>query len=319
MVASGTEPRARIVFIGGYARTGSTLLDRVLGQIDGFASFGELRHIWDRSFRGNQLCGCGVPFRECPFWGEVAERGFGGFDRVDHVQISRLQRSVDSFWNIPRVVGRGWPGGYRGRLDRYRSALTALYAAMQQVAGARFLVDSTKDPQHAYILRSIPGFDVRIVHLVRDSRAVAYSWSRTKRRPEIQWRHTDMPRFPASRSAVAWDLANIAAEATRAAGFPYVRVRYEDFVCDPRGIVGSIIGSLDLGPADLGFVGPRSVRLGPAHTMAGNPVRFEEGEVELRPDVEWVSRMPAADRALVTCLTAPLLAHYGYERGSRDR
>ena len=69
-------------------------------QIDGFASFGELRHIWERSFLGNQLCGCGRPFRQCPFWTEVAEVAFGGFDGVDAVGLADHARSVGSFWNI---------------------------------------------------------------------------------------------------------------------------------------------------------------------------------------------------------------------------
>ena len=36
-------PRTKVLFIGGYGRSGSTLLDRLLGQIDGFVSVGEVR------------------------------------------------------------------------------------------------------------------------------------------------------------------------------------------------------------------------------------------------------------------------------------
>jgi Sulfotransferase family len=305
-------PRVRVVFIGGYARTGSTLLDRILGEIEGFASFGELRHIWRRSFRGDQLCGCGVPFRDCPFWIEVANVAFGGFDGVDADAIGRLERGVGSFWNIPRIATGGWPAGYRRRLDAYRDALERLYGAIQRVSGARYLVDSTKDPQHAYVLRSIPGFDVRVVHLVRDSRAVAYSWRRQRRRPEIHWRDLNMPRYPAIRSAFAWDLANITAGAARAAGFPYVRVRYEDLMRDPRGELDRIVRALALGPVDLSHVGATTVHLTTAHTTAGNPIRFQEGTVALRLDDEWRSRMATIDRSVVSALTFPWLRRYGY-------
>jgi len=50
------------LFIAGAARSGSTLLDRVIGKRDGFCSTGELQFIWRRSFREDQLCGCGVSF-----------------------------------------------------------------------------------------------------------------------------------------------------------------------------------------------------------------------------------------------------------------
>src|SRR2546430_17217838 len=107
MMVGGTEPRARIVFIGGYARTGSTLTDRLLGQIDGFASLGEVRRVWDRCFLGNQLCGCGQRFHDCPFWKEVVTVAFGGFDGVDAKAVMEAKNSVDNFWNVPRI----WAGG----------------------------------------------------------------------------------------------------------------------------------------------------------------------------------------------------------------
>ncbi len=306
------EPNVRIAFIGGYARTGSTLLDRLLGQIDGFASFGELRHVWERSFVGNQTCGCGREFRSCPFWIEVAELAFGGFDGVDAIRLGRMARSVDAFANIPRIGPRAWPAGFRRRLDTYRDAVASLYVALQRVSGARVLVDSTKDPQHAYVLRSIPGFDVRVVHLVRDPRAVAFSWTRAKRRPEIHWREQDMPRFPVARSAAAWTMANLAAEGLRAGGSSYVLTRYEDLVAEPTGTLGHIVDALGLGPADLSFVADGRAHLEPAHTMAGNPIRFVSGNVELRIDDRWRTEMRPRDRALVAAMTAPTARRYGY-------
>jgi hypothetical protein len=310
------EASVGIVFVGGYARTGSTLLDRILGGIPGFASFGEMRHVWDRGFRGNQLCGCGVPFRDCPFWTDVARTAFGGFEGAHAEAVSRTKRSVDAFWNIPRIAngGRLSSAAYRRRLGDYRDAVARLYRGMQQVSGARFLVDSTKDPQHAFVLKGIPGFDVRFVHLVRDSRAVAYSWRREVRRPEIHWRELNMPTYPVLRSALAWDLANVAAEATPHAGLPYVRVRYEDMVADARCQVERIVDALDLGPADLSHVERTRVRLETAHTTAGNPVRFQEGWVDLLPDDEWRTHMGDAERSAVTALTSPLLRRYGYTK-----
>ncbi len=40
----------RVLFIAGPGRSGSTLLDLLLGQIDGFTSTGELRLIWNSRF-----------------------------------------------------------------------------------------------------------------------------------------------------------------------------------------------------------------------------------------------------------------------------
>jgi hypothetical protein len=46
--------------------------------------------------------------------------------------------------------------------------------------------------------------------------------------------------------------------------------------------------------------------------VSGNPNRFQSGPVRLRPDDEWISRMRPRDKTLVTLLTLPLLARYGY-------
>jgi hypothetical protein len=307
-----TSTDVRIVFIAGYARCGSTLLERMLGQLEGFDSFGEMRHIWYRSFQDNQLCGCGVPFRRCAFWGEVVQRAFGGFEAIDAEGIGRNKRWLDNPVNIPRILTGGWTATYRRRMASYTSKLLPLYRAMRDVSGADFLVDASKDPQHAYILRSVPGFDVRVVHLIRDSRAVAYSWRRVRRRPEIHWEGRDMPRYPAGRTAVAWSLTNLASGIAPRVGLPYVRVRYEDLVDDPPAQLARILDDLGIEGRSFGFLSKGRAALGPAHTVSGNPMRFETGEVLVEPDREWVYRMGAGDRRLVTMLTLPLLRRYGY-------
>src|SRR5690242_10887667 len=81
----------KVLFIAGSGRSGSTLLDMLLGQINGFYSTGELRFIWERGFGQNQLCGCGKPFRECDFWTEVVKEGFGGFESINHARIEELR------------------------------------------------------------------------------------------------------------------------------------------------------------------------------------------------------------------------------------
>jgi hypothetical protein len=52
--------------------------------------------------------------------------------------------------------------------------------------------------------------------------------------------------------------------------------------------------------------------VGVQHTVAGNPVRMQSGPVTLRVDDAWRGAMSARDRRLVTLLTFPLLARYGY-------
>src|SRR5262245_27937716 len=115
-----SEQKVKVLYIGGYSRSGSTILLRLLGQMDNFAAVGELWDIWRRSFTENQLCGCGQPFRECEFWRAVVQQAFGGFEHVDPQAMQALRHSVQSNHHLPFLaLPFLQPPAYRERLSRY--------------------------------------------------------------------------------------------------------------------------------------------------------------------------------------------------------
>ena len=59
-----------------------------------------------------------------------------------------------------------------------------LYSSIMARTGCSVIVDSSKFASYGHLLASNPAFDVRVIHLVRDSRAVAHSWQRRKRRTQ---------------------------------------------------------------------------------------------------------------------------------------
>ena len=67
------QSKVKILYIGSAGRSGSTLLDLMLGQGDGMFSTGEVRYLWDRGYLANELCGCGDPFRRCLFSQRVTD------------------------------------------------------------------------------------------------------------------------------------------------------------------------------------------------------------------------------------------------------
>jgi len=312
-----SKEKVKVVFIGGYGRSGSTLLDRLLGQVEGFFSVGELRHIWDRSFGENQLCGCGEPFRECAFWKAVVEEAFGGFEHVNLSEIKVLKHSVDRMRYVPRLMFP-WlrSPGYRKAFSEYIEVLSRLYKAIRDVSGSEFIIDSTKDPSHGFVLSAMPDVELHVVHLVRDSRAVAYSWQRKKRRPEIHWKEEYMPRYSPLKSAWEWGLMN---GVVQLLGYVvpghYTLVRYEELVSQPRRTLHRLLVRLGIREPALGFISDRVIRLGVDHTVSGNPIRFQRGEIAVRPDTEWQHKMPTSQRLVVSALTWPLLLKYGYLGG----
>ena len=72
-----------VLYVGGCQRSGSTLLDRMMSQISGHVSTGEIVHLWSRGLSANELCGCGDRFLACPFWSDVGRVAFGGWGAID--------------------------------------------------------------------------------------------------------------------------------------------------------------------------------------------------------------------------------------------
>jgi len=309
-----TKQPVTILFIGGFGRSGSTLLERLYGQIPGFCALGEVRHVWRRGFIENQLSGCGNPFRASPFWKEVIARAFGGFDDAPVEEALFLKRRLDRTRHIPYLAWPQWRSKeFQADLGRFGDILARLYGSVAAVSGAEVLVDSSKHPCYGFLLAATGQFDLRLLHMVRDSRACAYSWQRVKLRPEIQGRQESMPRIGTVASAIQWRAANrLMKWLGRQDPEHYHVLRYEDLVNDPASRLKDSLRKLGLAEADLPFIQGNRATLGMAPTVAGNPFRFKQGEVQVRLDDEWESRMPIGSRRLVTALTWLMLREYGY-------
>jgi len=303
-----------VLFIAGWGRSGSTLLDRLLGQMHGVESVGEMRDIWRRGVLENRLCGCGHPFRECPFWSEVGRHAFGGWDALDVEHVDGLRRRVDRPWCLPFLLDRRLaPAALRAQIDEYVAVVGRLYGALDEVTGGKLVVDSTKIPTWSLILR-LAGVRQRVLHLVRDSRGVMYSWRKQVVRPDATGEADEMLRYGPLTGSVRYSLYNSMTHVLQLVGLPYTRIRYEDLVADPAGLLRKVAPQVGL-PLDqqvLDALDAGTCALRPTHTVDGNPNRFATGVVRLRVDDQWRRELPWRARAVTTVLTAPLLRTYGY-------
>ncbi|MEE8368780.1 MAG: sulfotransferase, partial [Thermoanaerobaculia bacterium] len=261
----------------------------------------------------NRLCGCGLAFRECPVWSELGG-AFGDLSLQEIDEIVSFRESLGQGTVLRRsYLGRRTvdiPG-----LNRYIDRYKRLYSAVRDHTGARVLVDSSKSPTHGYLLQQMEGVDVKVVHLVRDPRAVAFSWSRKKIYDPSGEDPMYMTRLTPAASSKLWVRWNLAAELLLAGKTEsYLRLRYEDFVARPKAAMARVLRLLHEEGKGLPFVNDHLVKLGVNHTLAGNPSRFLRGEVELRPDEKWRRAMPLRSKLAVLALTWPLFLRYGYPR-----
>ncbi|MEV6636756.1 sulfotransferase [Actinoplanes sp. NPDC051470] len=291
----------RVLYLAGSGRSGSTLVTTALGQVDGLFAAGELRYLWQRGLVEQRPCGCGQPLPDCPMWSAVLAK-------------------------LPPREPASIAAGLRERLrmrNRLRvppspddATITALYEAIHAHTGGAVIVDSSKLPPYGVLLAGLPGIDLRVLHVVRDPRAAAFSW---RRRRSLDGDDRLMTRHPVWKAALLWTVWNGAVLRRWSRG-AYLRVRYEDLVQDPQAWVRRIAAFAGAAPSSpLPFTEDGLLTLAPTHSVAGNPVRHRTGGVEVRADDEWRTAMSPRSFALVTALTSPLLRRLGYPFGRRAR
>ena len=92
----------------------------------------------------------------------------------------------------------------------------------------------------------------------------------------------------------------------------HLTIRYEDFIQRPKEQLNRVFRLLGEEVTDLPFLHGRRVSLNATHAVGGSPSRRRTGEIELRLDEEWKTKMEQKDKVAVTALTWPLLLRYGY-------
>jgi hypothetical protein len=310
--ATGTVP---VLYVAGMPRSGSTLLDLMLGQFVGHCDVGELFYLWQSGVERNFRCACGEHFDQCPFWAEVGQKAYGGWSTLDVADVRALQRRVDSTSRIPLILNPRANRGFARDLDRYIALLTPLYRAIADVSGAKVVVDSTKRPSLAYILARAPEIDLRMVHVLRDPRGVAYSWSQLVELPEGTSTKGRMNQRSARLTARRWVTVNAMIAGLAKLGTPRVTVRYEDLVRDPRAELNRIAAlTADVtGQTDpLEFLHGNEFEQAGSHAVAGGRIRMRTGPIGLSLDEKWRREYAPSRRRVVAAMTWPLRRVYGY-------
>lgn len=222
-----------IVYIAGYGRSGSTLLDIILGNHSEITSMGEVGNFWSHS-TGSMLCTCGTCVCECSIWSDV----------LRHTACYLPTSKRNPQW-------RGGGKQQNNRVQLYRE----LFSILRTRTNTKWLVDSSKT-SYSFVNRPVwlceeVKENIKLIHIQRSLLAVVGS----KKRGNNKQLRDDIAgtNYLASiRAVIGWFIANIAAlRCGRKLGRDcYLAVSYENLCNQPISEIITILDWLGL-DADL--------------------------------------------------------------------
>ena len=298
----------KVVYITGWCRNGSTIIGNILGEVPGVFHAGELHFLWKNAAgRGaNSRCGCGLELTQCPIWSQLIATGrtTGYPARAWADTVVGRQRAYVRTRHTWRVLSRGL---HCDGIREHAALMAQTYRAIADLTAARVIVDTSKIGGEAALLPQLAGITPYFVHLVRDPRAVAQSWSQPKDYCYV---------MSSARSTAYWHGFNLASRAiTRRYPDQSCFLRYEDFISRPAAAIAALLRMCDIDPAANPMDG-RLIELHTNHTVTGNPDRFRTGATIIRElDDSWRTHLSGPAKLTAATLSWPMFRQYGYGNG----
>ena len=302
-----------------FSRSGSTLLNLILGSHSQAVAVGEITHL-PKNLALDTVCTCGVAVRTCPFWMPIIdvlstriaadlrrnpyalELGFiNASTVVDHARQTKAYRAL---WRLRHgaiyfgyTTGMSIPAAGRRRFDLGIEHTRLLFEAIREASGANVVVDASKVYMKGVGLYVRDPQNNRVFLLSRDGRAVMYSHLRSG--------------FERHAAVMGWKnyYVRTLALLERCVRREHVlRVTYERLISDPDSEARRSCEFLGLQfePAMLDF------RAKVHHITNGNDMRLASSR-KIVADNAWQTELSAADLAYFERSAGPLNRLLGYE------
>jgi hypothetical protein len=270
-----------VIYIAGYGRSGSTILDMTLGEQPHAFGLSELTHVFDY-WAKNRDCSCGQKIQDCSFWKSIFQQA--GFDQEFVQKAAKATRVIESrpLW---------WSQRFRkNECETYKQAWTSIMDLVAIKSNGRFLIDSSKTTRptifRAAALEKFCLRSVYVVHLVRNPDAVAWSYLRGDN-TKLENGVVKVKTGGKYRVAVSWLLANAWVHLLYARRKNYQLVKYETFASQPNDVIHKILDDLADGATTDQTKGSPAIEFD--HGIAGNRTR-RSSKKKVVVDREWQSR-----------------------------
>jgi len=296
-----------LVYIAAPSFSGSTLLTFLLNQHPSIATIGELK--WGKIDLETYRCSCGLLLRQCAFWKTVEEemhiRGlpfdlnrpltdfrYHGYKITDRIVRSRVRGPVFETIRTLAIASltpcqRSWP-----IITRVNRAMIEIILELQN---ASMFLDASKEPVRLRHLINTGDYNIRVIHLIRDGRAVTNS----------TMRHLNLTAACAAKEWVQTH-QQIRRLKNNLRQKNVITIHYEDLCLNSNAILERIIRFLDLKiESDI------SEFRSSEHHILGNSMRLR-GDRQIKLDQKWQTMMSPDDLAIFERIGGPINRQYQY-------
>jgi len=307
--------KGEVIYIVSDARSGSTLVDQLLGAHPAIRTVGEIHHLVAYALRDRSRydpahplkCSCGQDLRNCSFWSGI-ETGVGRpFDKLqirprflDNTGPSALKRQARRLlhWSLQDS------DSFLKRLARSILAVPSVardnfsvFDAILKVADVRYVVDASKNTSRFQILSHAQPDRLRLILLCRDYRGVVYSKMKRGRSLEVsarRWVRT-VGRMTALAKSMPDDRVH--------------RIRYEDLCADPRRAMEALCEFLALPFTPDMLTRPQQ----DMHHIGGSPSKFEPERRSVRLDKSYAEAFSDAHISKLREIVGDAGKEWGYD------
>jgi hypothetical protein len=266
----------KVIYITSDNRSGSTLLDLLLGNHKDIISIGELRRL-NQCLNDN--CMCGRRIIDCYFW-----------QKVEHTlgrPLSQVDTFCDGHSKAARIIAKtiaAFPGrGYSFRLASHFfpflredaevvANFVRIYEAICKLGEVQFIVDSSKAAYYFKLLYMFIPQKIKILYLTRDGRGVAYS---KMKREGVRL----------EQGAKGWVLNNLMIQmmSLNIPGDRIKRVRYEDLCEKPRRTLQMVCDFVGIDFQDDIL----KLNKNGKHNIGGSPHKYDKENTKISLDDRW--------------------------------
>ncbi len=312
-----TSPQLNLIYIASTGRSGSTLLDMLLGSHSQIATAGEIQ-IWPHEIllNGFMLCGCGKPIPQCSFWQEMYKKVDPLHQPHPQIHFFRENHNMGKTLRWKYLLEFKIKNSSKNKMkhiENYQINNYQLFKAFidvteqKQGVKPKWIVDASKDPYRLLWLIKSRLFNIKVIHLLRDPCAFVYSMTKKY----LDKYNKKILIIDVVKKSLSWLIHNYLINLIYRQYInqtDYLLIKYEFLVKEPEKVLSEVFNWLECENKNKYLINLYSRE---KHTIAGNQMRYSNNN-KIFIDEKWKEKLPSFYQTIIKIITSQLRYQYKY-------